>query len=774
MNAITQQKYQGDIMSAFKQNYKLGLTASIAAIGCLTMSDTALAQINSDEIIVTGRKVAESEMDAPIAITAFSQSTLEDYGIEDLREVADFTPGIQLNGDFGRNAERPVVRGLSNARAETPQPVSVFIDGVYIRRGITSTISDNVERIEVLKGPQSALYGRSTYGGVINYITKTPGDEIGGKINISAATDDDYVVSGYIDGPLGESGNVKFTLGGRYSEYGGSFNNVATLQGSRDVGEEQTTALYGKLLFEPTDNFSAQVSLNWSQDRDGLFAGQLIESNQNSQDANSPCPTVTRGAFCGTLNAPDDVNITTGFNTGQVFNTVAGPVTAAFDFDTGLNRDILRFGGVIEYESDSGYTFTSLTGVTDEELNFAANESYSDVVASAAFGPFGGALIWASDDKGERDDFYQEVRIASPTDGKLDWLIGGIYYSNESSNTDRDINTAIFTPDAGEKELETAIFGRLGYSVTDRFNIGVEGRYYWEKITQVGTDIPGGTDREAKFSDFSPRVTLDYDVNDNTLLYAVAARGNKRGGFNDVRAVAPQDTFEEEVVWSYEAGIKSTMFDNLTFTGAAYYQQVANGQLSQLAIFNAGTPQQIQITVVDNIGKTDILGLELDARYDVSDNFYLRGTYALTDTNITEGTDPTQGGFFPTDTLVGFDTPRVSKHSATLSAEFTNPIEAFSNGEFYVRGDGLYNSGRFAALQNIIETPESLVLNARIGVRSDNWDLSVFGKNITDEDAPGGAFRYVRLRDFQFFARGSNVAFLRRGAQFGARAIYNF
>lgn len=757
-----------------KKNYRLGLSASFVVIGSLLSAQTVFAQVNDDEIIVTGRKISETAMKAPIAITAFSQSTLEDYGIEDLRAVAEFTPGIQLNGDFGRNAERPVVRGLSNARAETPQPVSVFIDGVYIRRGITSNIVDNVARIEVLKGPQSALYGRSTYGGVINYITKTPGDELGGKINVSAATDDDYVLSGYIDGPLNETGTIKGTIGGRFSNYGGSFDNISPLQGSRDVGEEKTTALYGKLLFEPTDNFSAQVSLNWSKDEDGQFAGQLIESDRNSQDANSPCPELTRAAFCGTLDAPDAVNVTTGFNTGQVFNTVAGPVTAAFDFDAGLDREILRIGGVMNYETDSGYTLTSLTGITDESLDFSTNESYSDVVASAAFGPGGGALIWASEDQGERNDFYQEFRLASPTDGALDWLVGAIYYTNESSNTDRDINSVAFTPDAGETEQEIAVFGRLGYSFSDRFNIGLEGRYYWEEVVQVGSDIAGGTDREAKFSDFSPRVTLDYDLNDQTLLYAVAARGNKRGGFNDVRAIAPQDTFDEETVWSYEAGIKSSSIENLSFTASAYYQQVKNGQLSQLAIFNAGTPQQIQITVVDNIGATDILGLELDARYDISDNFYVRGTYALTDTNITEGSDPTQGGFFASDTLVGFDTPRVSKHSATLSAEYTNNLDTFDQGEFYIRGDGLYNSGRFAALQNIIETPDALVLNARIGVRNDNWDLSLFGKNITDQDAPGGTFRYVRLRDFQFFARGSNVAFLRRGAQFGARAIYNF
>jgi len=758
-------------MNMFKQNYKRGLTASFAIIGGLLASNIAMAQVSGDEIIVTARKQSESALSAPIAITAFNAASLEEAGIEDLRGVADFTPGLQLNGDFGRNAERPVIRGLSNLRPETPQPVSVFIDGVYIRRGITSNIIDNVERIEVLKGPQSSLYGRSTYGGVINYVTKTPTEEKSGKFTVSLASDADRVISGYIDGPLNESKTFRGTLGGRYSEYGG-FDNEAELTGSRRVGSESTRAVYGKLYYEPTDNFDAQISVNYSKDEDGQFAGQLVEGPFNSLDADSTCPGITRRAFCGTIEAPKVANITTGFKEGQIFNAASGPVVAAFDWDAGLDREIIRLGAVVNYEFENGITLTSLTGVTDETLNFSTNESYSDIIAASAFGPRAGAQIWASQDMGERNDVYQELRLASDNDGVFEWLIGGIYYDNESSNTDRDINQANFTPDSGEKEQELAVFGRLGYDVTPQFSVGLEGRYYSEDVVQVNSTI-GGTDREATFDGFSPRVTLDYTLANGTLLYAVAARGNKRGGFNDPRAVAPQDTFEEEIVTSFEAGIKSQAFENLTFTASAYLNKISNGQLSQLAVFNEGTPEQIQITVVDNIGKQEVMGLELDARYDVSDNFYLRGTYALADAEITEGSDPTQGGFFASDTLVGFTTPRVSKHSATLTAEYTGDLG--DNGdEFFVRADGLYNSPRFMQLQNIVETPESFILNARAGVRFDNLELSVFGRNITDEDAAGGTFRYVNLRNFGFFGRGSNVAFLRRGSQFGARLVYDF
>ncbi|RKQ71970.1 outer membrane receptor protein involved in Fe transport [Litorimonas taeanensis] len=766
-------------MSQISISLKSKLLITGAIIGGLTLSDAAFAQQAPDEIIVTGRKKAETVMQAPIAITAFSAENLESAGIQDLRQVADFTPGLQLSSDLGRNSERPVIRGVANARAETPQPVSVFVDGIYIRRGITSTLIDNVERIEVLKGPQSALYGRSTYGGVVNYITRTPGEEIGGKLVLEAATHDEYRISGFVDGPLNESGTIRGTLGGKYSEYGGGFDNTALLQDGRDVGSEQTTAVYGKLYFEPTDNFSAQLSMNYSEDRDGIFAGQLIEGPYNSLDADSPCPNVTRIAFCGTIQAPDEINITTGYPEGTLIPTDAGPQQTFGEYDTGLDRDIFRLGANLKYETDSGYTIESLTGYTDEKLDFRVNEGYSDVLLSA---PFGGVLGWASFDKGGREDFYQEVRVSSPTDGMFEWLVGGIYYENEQYNEDRDINQAEFTPDSTEKEAEKAVFARLGVNLSEQLSLGFEGRYYEEEVEQISSFF-GGTDRKATFDGFSPRVTIDYQVTPDTLIYALAARGNKRGGFNDLRAPEPFDTFREEIVKSYEVGFKTRLVENLRLEVAGYFNDLTDQQLSRLAIFDEGTPDQIQVTIVDNIGATEIWGVEVDARYDFSDNFYVRGTYALADTKITEGEDDTQAGFFGGDgSLVGFKVPRVAENTATLTMEYS---DAFGNSEktWYVRADGIYSDGRYMSVQNIVKTPSATTLNVRAGIKSDNWDFSLYGKNITDEDAPTNAFRYVGLRDFangatsanqNFFRRGNNVAFLRRGAQVGARFIYDF
>ncbi len=235
-----------------------------------------IAPTDENVIIVTARKNEESLAETPISITAFSEADIDDAGLEDVRDIADLTPGLQFNGDFGRNAERPVVRGIANLRPETAQPVSLFVDGVYVRTGVVSTVLDNIARVEVLKGPQAALYGRSTYGGVINYVTRQPGDEFDLRASFTIAEHDAYEATGIISGPIGNSG-LSAQLGGRYSTFGGSYENTSRFtRGTRNVGEEETIAVFGTVRYNPDDRFDLSLSGYYSEDSDGQFVGHSI------------------------------------------------------------------------------------------------------------------------------------------------------------------------------------------------------------------------------------------------------------------------------------------------------------------------------------------------------------------------------------------------------------------------------------------------------------------------------------------------------------------
>jgi iron complex outermembrane recepter protein len=154
------------------------------------------------EVIVTARRVGERIQDVPLSIVALTGKDLAERGITNITELSTFTPGLSYSPDFGRSAERPVIRGISALRTEAPQPVSVFFNGVFVRDGALSLGIDDAQRIEVVKGPQSALYGRSTYAGAINYITVKPGNELEGRLSTTVAGSGERSVFGAVTIPF--------------------------------------------------------------------------------------------------------------------------------------------------------------------------------------------------------------------------------------------------------------------------------------------------------------------------------------------------------------------------------------------------------------------------------------------------------------------------------------------------------------------------------------------------------------------------------------------
>lgn len=747
-----------------------------AALAMSAYSTPAIAQdaeeeeARQDTIVITGRKKSETLLEAPISVSAFSVETLQNFGAISARDVADLTPGLQINGDFGRTGERPVIRGISNLRAETPQPVGLFIDGVYVRSGLISEILDNVERVEVLKGPQGALYGRSTYGGVINYITKTPSDEFDANFSATIAEHDQFEVTGRVAGPIADG--ISGAIGGRYYQYGGEYDNLSTnTAGARDVGEEQTTAIYGALNFQPTSApaFEANLRAYYSKDEDGQFAGQLFDSTFNNSVAagGTACPQVIRSYFCGEASTPDSVNISTAVDAGTAVTPFFGGIPAAWDFRAGLDREITRLTGDISYDFNDNLTLTYMAGYTDEETHNVVNQSYSPTIVGNSFGSFPSA--WVTDDMAERSYWSQELRLNGSVGPNLDWILGVFAYDEETDGVDRNILEANYAFDGASNNEEQAIYGALDYAVTDAFSIGLEGRAYQE---DVSVTTVSNVNLDETFDGFTWRATAEYQFENDVLLYGNISTGNKAGGFNtgvdpNNPAEAPFVSFDEELATQYELGAKGQFLDNrLRLSGALYRIELEDQQISQVVILNEGTPNQVQVTVVLNAGATEINGFEVDGAFDVTDNFTISGAWSTSDGEFTEGSDPTQATILPSNTIVGFSVPRVSKNSGILSGTYTFPIS--TNWDTSLRLDGLYASSRYAQVQNLIETGDSFKANARITFRNEvnGTEVSLWGRNIGDDDTPANVFRYVDPGDFRFFAR-AHVSFLPRGSQYG-------
>ena len=734
------------------------------------------AESRQQTIVITGRKKAETLLEAPISVSAFSAETLQDFGALSARDVADLTPGLQINGDFGRTGERPVIRGISNLRAETPQPVGLFIDGVYVRSGLISEILDNVERVEVLKGPQGALYGRSTYGGVINYISKTP-DQFEADLSATYAEHDQYEVTGRIAGPLADG--LSAAIGGRYYTYGGEYDNVsANTAGARDVGEEQTTAVYGSLNFQPSQTPELEINLRgyYSKDEDGQFAGQLFDSTFNNSVAagGTACPEVIRSYFCGEASTPDNVDISTSADQGQIVSPFFGGIPAAWDFRAGLDREITRVTGDASYDFSENLTLTYMVGLTQEDTHNVVNQSYSPTIVGNSFGSFPSA--WVTDDMADRTYWSQELRLNGSIGSSLDWILGVFVYDEENEGRDRNILEANYAFDGSSENEETAVYGAIDFALTDAFSIGLEGRAYEE---DVSVTTVSGVDLSESFDGFTWRATAEYQFPNDVLIYGNVSTGNKAGGFNtgvdpSNPAEAPFVSFDEELATQYEIGAKGQYMDNrLRLSGALYRIELEDQQISQVVILNEGTPDQVQVTVVLNAGATEINGFEVDGQFDVTENFTIGGAWSTSDGEFTEGSDPTQATILPSDTLVGFSVPRVSKNSGIVSGTYT--FEDFAGWQPSVRVDGLYASSRYAQVQNLIETGDSFKANARLTFTNEEHGLeaSFWGRNIGDDDTPANVFRYVDPGDFRFFAR-AHVSFLPRGSQYGVTVRKSF
>ena len=177
-----------------------------------------------DEIVVTARKRSESLQEVPLSIAAYSAEQLQALGLRNDYDIANFTIGYRTLQQTGRDIDRPIIRGMAAPSTRGEPNASYFIDGVFVSGSISTAVTSAVDRVEVLRGPQSAQFGRATFSGAINYVTKTPGDELEGQINSRAGSSDDYDVGGWASGPLID-GKLYFLVSGDWSKYGGQWRN---------------------------------------------------------------------------------------------------------------------------------------------------------------------------------------------------------------------------------------------------------------------------------------------------------------------------------------------------------------------------------------------------------------------------------------------------------------------------------------------------------------------------------------------------------------------
>ena len=826
--------------NSVRKAVRVALLPCLAAAGLLPV--TAMAQAALEEITVTARKTQESLQDVPVAITAITADTIRDLGLQGLADVSKITAGLIFDNEFSRVSNRPVIRGQANILGGSG--VSYFIDGVYISGAISAYDLNDVERIEVIKGPQSALYGRNTYSGAINIVTKSPGDELSGDAKLEIAEDDQYEISGTLRGPI-----VPGTLGGgitaRYYTMDGAFNNTFD---NTPIGEQESRSVSGVLQWTPTESLDIRFRAYYAELRDGqppLFSTSPEENNCYFDNGSL---YAGRGRYyCGVIE-PHPINSDW---------RIQAP-------DAQQSNDDLQTSLNVRWDINDNWALTSITGYNDSEETFIVEADYGptsfEPVVFASFPNVQGPPPWtwfavgtmadftfASNTK--TDDISQELRLEFNGD-RVDFLVGGYYFDqtiDDASIRDlppgaqalADANYAArlasicaskgftcgtmiglpFPPtpftseivvprDTNKLTIENqAVFGLVSFKLTDSVNITAEARYQEEKIRQNAVSrnldtAPGDeqvTISRAKFDSFTPRVTLDWQVNPDHMLYALYAEGTKPGGFNSVTAIeAGLPTFDEEDVQSIEVGSKNAFLDGqMVLNIALYYNEISGYQLTQ----NARSGQNTTSATV-NAGDAEVKGaeIELSFRPAAVEGLGFTLNYAYTDPEFTKGFDENQGllndvlddglqncstGLQQPDlpcsstnmafgSIKGKQIPRTAKHQVYAGVELRRPLGIGDGGWDWLMGvDGSYESSKYAQVHNLAETGDTTLVNARFGILSDAWSVTLWGRNLTGEDSVPNLLRYAdggRGGDFKRNFVGSQ----RRDTYFGLTVTAGF
>ena len=459
------------------------------------------------DIVVTARKTAESLQDAPVSVSVITSDTIAEQGMNSIEDFSKQSTGISFSQAFGRSTDRPVIRGQSNVLAGVQAGVesgaAYFVDGVYYQGDIQGFDPLSIERVEIIKGPQSALYGRNTYSGAINYITKDPSDTLTVSGRVRAAEYNEYEGALSISGPI--AGDVLgFRAGVRHYEYGGQYTNQLT---GKKVGQEKSQSGYLTLQFEPSSDIKFRTRLSYQKDDDGPLAIFLQGAAANNCKPGYRSPayrqaspfvplapatltsTNTNQFFCGTIRPqpnnvqlntdPVPINAALGTRDGTAFDGIENEqylVTSNFDWDLG----------------GSGWMVSALGGWRKNENWFGTDSDHSDAFiyyAGTAASTLNTEPAFANTNNDKQTDWSVEVRLSTPQDKPIRAIVGGYLFKQKFQTTDITFvsganGLALGTDVSQYATIENkAIFGMVEWDVTDALSVTAEIRHAKETKT---------------------------------------------------------------------------------------------------------------------------------------------------------------------------------------------------------------------------------------------------------------------------------------------------
>ena len=722
--------------------------ASLAGITSLTLLPASIAaaqQSQLEEVIVTSTYREESLQEIPIAVTVLSGDLMADEDIFDLTGISVNTPNFSFT-EFAPGQTIPVMRGIGSADdgAGLDNSIAIFLDGVYIGRGAGNNFEMfDLERVEVVRGPQGTLFGRNAIGGAVVIKTSKPSDEFEGKVALTAGNYGTIRAQGYVTGPLGDGVSGKLVASSR--QHDGYVDNVVL---GTELQDEDTMSLRGQLLWTG-DNSEWLLSADYAEDERADMGRTPIVDNAPLQailEANG-----VRGGARGT------------------------PRKNAAPYDGYSEREM---GGVSlqgDIQFDSG-TLTSITAFRTVDTSWQMQS------VGAGLGAIGAPFDEVIDDINESvDTFSQEFRWTSNIEGPLSYTAGVYLFMEDTDRTEIFRTTAageydgfrvtdvgsqsIFGNDYAETANETtslAVFAHADYELTDRLTVSAGLRYTQDKKDYNATSVNCGmvaagdpslagtkfenwapcggvgasglsiiaetfeVSPDDSWSDVSPKLSIKYAMSDTTMVYASWAKGFKSGGFagsQGVEAVA-SDPVDQETAYNYEIGLKSDLTDSLRINATAFYM---NYEDLQVVRFGPVPGSPFGTFVTTNLGSADIQGFELESTLHLTDSFKINGFIAYLDS---EGKDLIiNGGDYSGKQLVG--APELTYN---IRASYD---ESMSFGDISASVTLSHeDEARRDYVDDRIKVDERDLLDARLAWTSTDgsMELALWGKNLTEED----------------------------------------
>lgn len=688
------------------------------------------------EIVVTARKRSESLQDIPLTITAVDSKKIEEAGIANVEQLTQFTPGWHFENAGSRQGSAARIRGLDiNTNNPTRQNASFFVDGIYFPGTIQSLDFNDIAQVEVIKGPQSALFGRQTFGGAINFTTKDPGNQIETRITATAATMGYYDVSGSISVPLIED-RLFFRGSARYYSNEGPFTNSVT---GGKLGAQESRNFNASLIARPTDTLELKLRYINIKDDDGAIATAQIGSNMLNC---GPFGTGTRKFFCGEL------PVIKAF----ALNTVVAPNRWNVE-EFGFKRDADLFSAQGSWDFGGGHT---LTGSYAHYKDNNVDTIDADLTAQPLYG--------LATFQNFRDNSF-EVRLSSPDDQRLRWLVGAYYYDGRFSQNaiysfgpDFSTTPASQIPDVARAK-NLAIFGSATFRILE--NLSMSGELRWQK-DEVSNEGGQGAARRTLSGENKvvlPRVILDWKPTEDIMAYALFSQGNKPQQFNANIAglTATQLAFiaeeygvgialEEEKLNNYEFGLKTSWLDNRLTANFAVYQMDWQDQVSRVQVFRSpedAAGQIGQLDVAANSGSSRIRGVELESSFAVTPQLSLEGSFAFTDAKYTEFNSVYIEQVTGNADATGKQGPRFPKVQASFGASHTAPLT--DDWNVTTRADLTYMGKRYTDESNLAWMGDYALVNARVSAHSEKIRVSLFVENLFNKQGFASAQRYRDL-----------------------------